>query len=165
MDMIQTALNKWNDAIQMITETQKIQVVKRDENAFIPSKAHSDDIGYDLTIISHAGALTERVALYDTGIVVKPPRGFYIEILPRSSFGKSGYMLANSVGVIDPQYRGTLKVAIARVDDNAPPLKLPLKGFQIVLRRAESSVIEQVEPSQEFLNTVRGEGGFGSTGN
>lgn len=138
-----------------------IQVLRKDSRAIIPRKAHVDDVGYDLTIITHDKKISERIDMYDTGIIVKPPPGFYIEIVPRSSFGKSGYVLANGIGIVDPQYRGTLKVMVMRVDDSVPPLELPLKGFQLILRNTTSFPLEEVETLD---STDRGEGGFGSTG-
>lgn len=96
------------------------------------------------------------VAVYDTGIKVKPPPGYYCEILPRSSMSKLGVMLLNSVGVIDPTYRGTLKVCLA----GCVP-KTPFKLCQLVLRRVEPNF--EVKKVDSVGQTVRGAGGFGST--
>jgi dUTP pyrophosphatase len=141
---------------------RNVLVFKEDPAAVFPVKAHQDDIGFDLTIIKHVKEISPCLHMYDTGIVVNPPPGFYIEIVPRSSFGKSGYILANSIGIIDPQYRGTLKVVLLRVDSSLEPLQLPLKGFQLVVRKAEQCQL--IEVDSPFGNTDRGNGGFGSTG-
>ena len=132
----------------------------KDHRAIVPSKAHHDDIGYDLTLIDVAKVVSDKITMYDTGIAVKPPIGYYTEVVPRSSFSKSGYVLANSIGVIDPQYRGTIKVVVLKVDDNAEPIYLPYKGFQLILRKAETCNVKVVD---ELDETDRGDGGFGST--
>ena len=56
--------------------------------------------------------------MYDTGIQVKPQYGYYFEIVPRSSLSKSGYILANSIGIIDPSYSGNLYIVLIKIDDN-----------------------------------------------
>ena len=74
--------------------------------------------------------------MFDTGICIQPPDGFYTEIVPRSSISKTGYILANSIGIIDPTYRGSLKIVLTKVDPTAQDLKLPFTKFQIILRQA-----------------------------
>ena len=138
----------------------KLQVIKTAENAVIPTRAHAQDIGYDLTAISVYKRLSDRTVIYNTGICVKPPPGKYIEILPRSSLTKTGYMLANSVGTIDPEYRGDLLIAVRKIDDSFPDLEVPFTRFQMVMRDAHIYEIELTEFEKE---TQRGSGGFGST--
>lgn len=104
-----------------------IRFVISDEDAVIPTKAHEEDIGYDLTIIKVFRCISAQTTLYDTGLAMSPPDGFYLEILPRSSLSKTGYMLSNSVGVIDPQYTGNLMVALTKVDPSMPDIELPAR--------------------------------------
>jgi deoxyuridine 5'-triphosphate nucleotidohydrolase len=139
------------------------RVVRVDPRAILPSKKRASDVGFDLTIISKVKDLGTRTALYDTGIIIQPPMGYYIEILPRSSLSKSGYLQINSIGIIDPNYLDTLKVPLTRVDDSVPEIQLPFTGFQLILRRPIHGVV--LECSREQLaDTSRGTGGFGSTG-
>ena len=78
----------------------EIKVIKHMDNAIIPTKAHTSDIGYDITCIDIYKKINSRITLYETGIQVKPPSGYYVEIVPRSSICKTGYMLANSILII-----------------------------------------------------------------
>lgn len=142
------------------TETPCITVQITDTNAIVPKKAHSSDIGYDLTAIGVYKKINNQTTLYETGVIVVPPSGYYTEILPRSSISKSGYMLSNSVGIIDPDYRGSLKIALTKVVSDAKDLELPFTKCQLVLRKAEESCIRVVE---DVSSTKRGTGGFGST--
>ena len=138
-----------------------IQVEIRDERAVIPSRANETDVGLDLVAIDVAKRLPNGVVLYDTGIAVSPPEGYYIEIMPRSSMSKTGWMLANGVGQIDPDYRGNLLIALVKVVPDAPEIELPFCKCQLILRKAEYASVQVVE---SLKSTERGSGGFGSTG-
>lgn len=142
------------------THNNKIQYILTDKNAITPTKAHHTDIGYDITAINIYKKISDNITLYETGIKVIPPKGYYIEIVPRSSISKTGYMLANSVGTIDPDYTGTLKIALIKVDKSMSNISLPFKLCQVVLRRVEISYLEEVSVIKE---TKRGVGGFGSS--
>jgi dUTP pyrophosphatase len=144
------------------TNQKCISFIIDDERAVIPTKAHPSDIGFDLTAIDVAKNISDRITLFETGIRVSPPEGYYIEILPRSSLSKTGYMLANSVGIIDPEYTGTLKIALIKIDNELVNIKLPFTRCQLVLRKAEYVEMIQVE---NFGTTSRGDGGFGSSDN
>jgi dUTP pyrophosphatase len=138
-----------------------LRVFRTSPDAVIPSKGTSSDVGYDVTIISKLKDWNSRTSLYGTGIVVQVPRGYYVELVARSSISKTGYMLANGVGIIDRDYIGELCVPLIRVDDTAPEIELPIRIAQIVLRKQESLPVEEVK--EMFEDTIRGEGGFGST--
>ena len=134
---------------------------KTDKRAVTPKKAHPSDIGFDLTAIDVYKELQNGVILFETGIKVKPPEGYYIEIVPRSSISKTGYILTNSIGIIDPHYRGSLKIPIRILDDNEPPPLLPFCKFQLILRKNYDCEIKEIK--EEFEETDRNEGGFGSS--
>lgn len=136
---------------------------KTDENAVIPSHCRISDIGYDLTILNEHKRLNDVTALYDTGLQIRVPFGYYVEIVPRSSLSKSGYMLSNSIGIIDTSYTGNLYIALTKVSPTSPAMQYPFKCCQLILRK------------QYFMNPVwncddsidetnRSCGGFGSTG-
>ena len=152
----------------------KIKFVKLHENAVTPEKAHVSDIGFDLTIIGEhkiihseevhwgtGGRHVPQTVLYNTGIAVSPPPGYYTEIIPRSSLSKTGWILANSIGIIDPSYTGELFIALTKVWKNAQPIIFGNKYAQLVLRKAEYGEMSEVESLDD---TDRGEGGFGSSG-
>ncbi len=138
----------------------EVLFVKDNQEAVVPTKGTPYAVGYDLTAISVYKKLSEKTTLYDTGIKVQPPQGYYTEILPRSSITKTGYCLSNSVGTIDSDYRGTLLIALTRIDEAFPELTLPFTKCQLVLRRHEDYILREVN---SLSDTVRGDGGFGST--
>lgn len=83
-------------------------------------------------------------------------------LLPRSSIFKTGYLMANSVGVIDLTYRGTLKAPVVAIAPGAAGFKAGARHFQIVA--PDMGWIKEVRLVQALPDTERGEGGFGSTG-
>lgn len=139
---------------------KSVECVLMNKEAVVPTKGTTFSVGYDLTAISLSKKINNVTYLYNTGLMVKPPEGYYLEILPRSSLIKTGYMLANSVGIIDSDYRGELLIALNKVDSTVPDLELPFTRCQLVLRKYENYSVTQVE---KLDDTERGSGGFGST--
>ena len=145
-----------------INNKPNIKVFKTDENAIIPKKAFQEDAGYDLTIIKKIKDFNSRSSLYDTGIKIEIDEGYYTEIVPRSSISKSGYILANNIGIIDNHYRGNLMIALTKIADDAPEIELPFKCCQLIVR--EQILSNLIEINENNLSeTKRNEGGFGST--
>jgi dUTP pyrophosphatase len=132
-------------------------------DAVLPSRAHPEDAGLDLTPVSIVKNLSASVVLYDTGLAVAPEEGYHTEIVPRSSSSKIGVSLANNVGIIDRLYRGNLLLAI-RFHESivAPESLLGARACQLIVRKthiAEPVWVDNLD------DTVRGSGGFGSSGN
>jgi deoxyuridine 5'-triphosphate nucleotidohydrolase len=139
----------------------KIKIYKSDNNAILPSKSRTSDAGYDLTIINEVKTFNNKTKLYDTGIKLDIPNGYYIEVFPRSSLSKSGYMLANSVGIIDQGYRGNIYIALTKIDESSKDLELPFKCCQMILKKQYYSTIKQT--FDDLIITDRNVGGYGST--
>jgi deoxyuridine 5'-triphosphate nucleotidohydrolase len=142
-----------------------VRIFRADPAAILPSKERASDVGYDLTIIKECkkmGDYEGAATLYDTGIQLQVATGCYAEVVPRSSLSKSGYMLANGTGIIDPSYTGNLMVALVKVVPDAPDIQLPFRCCQIIFREQFHANI--VEVHEEIAKTTRGAGGFGSTG-
>lgn len=153
---------------ELLGEQPFLRVCRTDPAAVMPSKTRASDVGYDLTVVREHSRPREGVVLYDTGLKIRIQHGYYAEIVPRSSLSKSGYILANGVGIVDPAYDGTLLVALARLDPKAAPVQLPFRCCQIVIRRQYHAEVEEVSAGSssaaEWTATGRGTGGFGSTG-
>lgn len=141
----------------------KIQFIKTRPDAIIPTKAYPNDTGFDLTILDKFKEINDcAVTLFDTGIIVIPPEGFYTELVARSSIIKTGYILANGIGILDAGYRASIKVPLMRLCERPGEIKLPNKIVQLVIRRLHEFEFEEVT---FFNDTERGEGGFGSSDN
>ena len=92
---------------------------------------------------------------YKTGIAVEIPEGYVGIIVPRSSTGIKGYTIKNTIGVIDSDYRGEIKLHLF------VPVTQKIRVAQMLIMPCPQFNIEFVESLSE---TDRGEGGFGSTG-
>jgi dUTP pyrophosphatase len=133
---------------------------KLSKDAILPFKSGPNEIGYDLTLIRKIKDIDEYTIMYDTDICIQPPDGYYTEIIPRSSIIKTGWFLANSIGIIDPTYRDSLKIVLKRVDPYQKEIVLPNRLCQLVVRPIYNQF--EVYDVNELSETYR-KGGFGST--
>ena len=141
-------------------EKPSVKVVKIDDSAIIPTKANFSDVGHDVTIIGVHKKINAKTSMYKTGIKLDIPIGYYVEIAPRSSIIKSGYMLANSIGIIDCSYKGELFVALTKIDDESPDITFPFKCVQLITRK---QVFSDMIESYDIETSKRDNGGFGSS--
>ncbi|MBL4824860.1 MAG: dUTP pyrophosphatase [SAR324 cluster bacterium] len=130
----------------------------------VPKRGHETDAGIDLTAMAVEQKKPD-IFFFDTGISIHLSTGYYAEIVPRSSIIKTDFFLANSVGIIDPDYRGRIFVPFRYIgtDDGAQAAEELLRQriAQMLIRKLEPCRIEVVDSLED---TVRGTGGFGSTG-
>ena len=153
--------NNFKNLLNSTISIPEIKVLKTSDNAIIPSKTRMSDAGYDLTIISIYKSFSSKTKLYDTGIKLDIPNGYYVEIVPRSSISKSGYILSNNIGIIDQGYKGNLYVALTKIDNEMPDLTLPFKCCQLLIKKQIYANFS--ETNKELENSNRNIGGFGST--
>lgn len=150
----------YNDFLTLLNnERPVLKFVKIDQLAVTPTKANYSDVGYDISIIGVCKSLNSNTKLYKTGIKLDIPTGYYVELVPRSSISKSGYMLANSIGIIDCSYKGELLVALTKVNDSYQ-LEYPFRCCQLIMRK---QIFPDMVEVNELQETSRAEGGFGST--
>jgi len=135
---------------------------KTHPDAVTPGKIRGSDVGYDLTIIRVADYSFGSSILYDTCIRIQPPWGWYGEVVSRSSISKTGYMLANGVGIIDRAYTGSIKIALIKIDPMAQEIQLPFRGFQLIFRPVAHFHMEEID-EQSLHITERADQGFGSS--
>ena len=134
--------------------------------ASAPHRAHPNDAGLDLVVIGFTQK-DSHLFLYETGVRIEPPSGFYTEIVPRSSLAWTSFMLANSVGIIDPGYRGTLKIPLRYLGKEDPHQAaeqlIGKRVAQLLLKPLYLCSVHQIS-TEELSESSRGEGRFGSTG-
>lgn len=101
-------------------------------------------------------------ALIPTGFAVGVPTGYVAILCARSGLAfKNGISLANGIGVIDSDYRGEVKAAILNNSDTPFTVENGMRIAQMMIMPVENCKVEVVD---ELDSTLRGEGGFGSTG-
>jgi dUTP pyrophosphatase len=142
----------------------QVRITRLDPAASLPLQAHSDDAGYDLCARDDARipAGGGRV-LVPTGLAFAIPSGCAGLVLPRSGLAmKHGVSLLNTPGLIDPQYRGELKVLLVNTDPTADyDVHRGDRIAQLVIQRVEYVEWHEVA---ELDVTDRDAFGFGSTG-
>jgi dUTP pyrophosphatase len=133
------------------------------EGARPPARAHDSDAGYDLHAAEPARIEPGGRASVGTGIAFAIPDGQAGLVLPRSGLAaRHGIALVNSPGLIDPGYRGEVRVLLLNTDASEPFDVSPGDRIaQLVLVRFETLPLEEVGSLE---GTVRGAGGLGSTG-
>ena len=100
--------------------------------------------------------------LVPTGISMEIPKGYEVQVRPRSGLSlKTSLLVVNSPGTIDSDYRGEVKIILGNFGEETHFVKHGERIAQIVLAPVTQAKFETVETLDE---TVRGEGGFGSTG-
>lgn len=100
--------------------------------------------------------------MIDTGVSVEIPEGWVGIIVPRSSLGKRRLIIANTVGVIDSDYRGTIKMNLINMSNETQPIDNFERLCQMVIVPHYNP--NDLEVVDELTDTVRGTGGFGSSG-
>ncbi len=134
-----------------------------DPDVAIPSTAHPGDAGADLvtTVDVELGA-GERVTV-PTGIAIALPAGYAGFVLPRSGLAaRYGLGIVNAPGTVDAGYRGEIMVTLVNHDlHRSLTLRRGDRIAQLVVQRVERAVFHEVDT---LPGSVRGEGGFGSTG-
>lgn len=125
---------------------------------YAPETATDGSAGLDLYVNSVDGQT------YGTGVHVEIPHGHVGLLLPRSSWGVKGFLLANTCGVIDSDYRGEIKM----VRDLHPTkghlqIKPGDKIAQLVVVPCMTEAF-RCDALTDLSETERGDGGFGSTG-
>lgn len=142
-----------------------LKIKKLKENAVIPKRATSGSAGMDLyaCIDSEVTVNPQSLVVIPTGIAIELPNSNYMaNIYARSGLGiKHGICLSNGVGVIDSDYRGEVCVGLCNVSDEPYTITPNERVAQMVI--APVSMMDVVEV-EEVSDTIRGEGGFGSTG-
>lgn len=129
----------------------------------VPAYAHPGDAGADLV---SAEALTLRPgqrALVGTGVRIALPEGFVAFVVPRSGLAtKHGITIVNSPGTVDAGYRGEIKVTLLNTDADQPyEIAVGDRIAQLIVMPVSRA---QFIPVTELPDSVRGDGGFGSTG-
>ncbi|WP_017581025.1 dUTP diphosphatase [Nocardiopsis valliformis] len=140
-----------------------ITVRRLDPGLPVPQYAHPGDAGADLYAAVDIHLEPGERATVPTGLAIALPEGYAAFVHPRSGLAaRHGVTVVNAPGTVDAGYRGEIRVTLLNTDTNTP-VKLARgdRIAQMVIQRVERA--EFVE-ADELPDSVRGAGGFGSTG-
>ena len=130
-----------------------------DKGAVMPTRSHHWDAGLDLFSMEDGYIRCNQHRVFNTGVHVEIPEGFYGEIRSRS-----GLMCNHGIvtdGTIDSHYNGAIKVCLFNHGTSKYEVKKGDKIAQLVILKCELPELELVT---ELGSTDRGDNGFGSTG-
>ena len=138
----------------------KIRIQKTNPEIKIPSYAHSGDAGMDLYSAEDVVIKQGERKIIPTGIKMEIPASYVGLIWDKSGLAsKNGLKIM--AGVIDSTYRGEIKAVIINLSDREYRIEKNTKIAQMLIQKVESMEIEVVENLED---TLRGDGGFGSSG-
>ena len=138
-----------------------IQRLRND--ATLPTRAYPGDAGLDLSACERVEIPPGGRAMVSTGLAVAIPDGCAGMVIPRSGLAaRHGISEVNAPGLIDPGYRGELKVILLNTDRDAPFVVEPgMRVAQLVVVALPTVEVQEVVA---LPPTERGVGGFGSSG-
>lgn len=144
--------------------TFSINIKKLDEKAILPTYGSEYAAGADLHACMDAPVTIEpgQTVMIHTGLAMEIPAGYAGLIYARSGLAsKKGLAPANKVGVVDPDYRGEFMVALHNHSLTAAAVEPGERIAQLVITPYITAIFNPVD---ELTDTIRGAGGFGSTG-
>ena len=142
----------------------KILVKKFDKNIKLPTYKTSGSSGMDL--VAHVKGKINikpgKIAIIPTGIAIAIPINYEIQIRPRSGLAaKKGISVLNTPGTIDSDYRGEIKIILINLSKKSFVVKSGDRVAQMILSPVAKGKLKEVKI---LPRTLRGKGGFGSTG-
>ena len=146
-----------------LADVEELRFIRLSEKATLPTRGHDSDAGLDLYAAEGARISPGGRVSVGTGLAVAIPDGLAGLVLPRSGLAlKHGISLVNTPGLIDPGYRGEVRVLLHNTDLTSEfKLVAGDRVAQLILVPiAHASPLE----SDSLDSSVRGSGGFGSTG-
>lgn len=143
-----------------------VKFKKLDPNAFVPQQMTEGAAGYDIAVNRDVtvvpNTLSSMACIVKTGIAMELPKGYYGEVVLRSSIGRDTKIrLANQVGIIDSDYHGEIMLYLENVGQHLEILKAGARIAQLIIKKYETLKTEIVD---ELSTTARGTKPSGSTG-
>ena len=142
----------------------KILVKKFDKNIKLPTYKTSGSSGMDLVayIKNKITIKPGKTAMISTGIAIAIPKNYEIQIRPRSGLAaKKGISVLNTPGTVDSDYRGEIKIILINLSEESFVVKSGDRVAQMMLCPVIKAKLKEVK---NLPKTIRGKGGFGSTG-
>lgn len=151
--------------ISIFTHPMNVRIKKLNPLAHLPVRQSDGAGGYDLYGYDPKPLETNDYGYYEyrTYLSIEIPEGYVGLIYPRSSISKTGLILANSVGVIDSDYRGEILIRFKYIAGSKLYLHAE-RVAQLILQKIETIEFEELPNDEDLTETDRGSEGFGSTG-
>ena len=135
--------------------------IKLTRSKALPIYGKPGDAGADLRVMGTITIIPGGTKMFSTGVSVEIPEGHFGMVVPRSSTGKLGLQLINTVGIIDSGYRGEIILGLVNNSTKVVHIHDLHRVCQLVIVPFVKANFIEVSDLSE---TERGTGGFGSTG-
>jgi dUTP pyrophosphatase len=135
-------------------------VKRHSDKARIPTRGSAFSAGYDLYSAERKVIPAHGKALVDTQISIAVPPGTYGRVAPRSGLA-SKFMIDTGAGVVDADYRGIVFALLFNLSDTDFQVEEGDRIAQLIIEKIHTPDVQEVQDLEE---TIRGAGGFGSTG-
>jgi len=146
--------------IEAMTDTLEVALLHPD--AVVPARTRAGDAGYDLRSTERTTIPPEATRLIGTGIAIGLPEGVAGLVTPRSGLAiEHGLTLLNAPGLIDPNYRGEIKVILHNTSERRYTVEIGDRIAQLLLVPYWAPELQVVDA---LGATERGAAGFGSSG-
>ena len=139
----------------------KVRVKKLNEVAQLPIRATPGSVCYDVYSVKRILLSPMERTIVPTGLAFELPEGMGLEIRPRSGLASKGFIILNSPGTLDSDYRGELLIICMNLSDKNIVINV---GDRIAQVRLFRTIELEWEEIKELSETKRGEGKLGSTG-
>lgn len=140
----------------------QIKFKKLCNDAIIPEYKTAGSAGMDICAIDDYLLMPGERKVFQTGLAVAVEDGYEVQVRARSGLSaKEGVTVINGVGTIDSDYRGQIGIALVNLSNKVVLIHKGDRIAQLVVNKIEQPEIIVVD---ELGETIRGEGGFGSTG-
>jgi dUTP pyrophosphatase len=148
----------------MAVTTEALEITLLHPDARPPARTRPGDVGYDLCCVEAFQLWPGRRATVPTGVAVAVPEGAAGLVVPRSGLAsRHGITVVNGPGLIDPNYRGEVKVVLVNLGSEPYRGEAGDRIAQLLLvpcLTPEIAVVDRLAPASD----ERGENGFGSSG-
>lgn len=139
---------------------ERLPVKKLHDRATLPTRGSAEAAGLDLYACDHMVIQSKQRGIVRTGIAIAVPQGYYGRVAPRSGLAVN-FGLDVGAGVIDSDYRGEVGVVLFNFGDQEYTVNPGMRIAQLIIEKIEVPDVYEVD---DLDATIRGSGGFGSTG-
>jgi dUTP pyrophosphatase len=138
-----------------------VNIKLMDDTVLLPQKAHQHDACWDIRSYEDIILKPFDPVKIETGLAFEIPNDYFLRIFSRSGLSSQGIILLNSVGIIDPNYRGYIKIPLMNLTNKDITIhkndRIAQIGFEKIIHATWNIV-------DELSETERGDNGFNSSG-
>jgi dUTP pyrophosphatase len=144
-----------------IIPSMLVNIKLMDETVLLPQKAHEHDACWDIRSYEDIILKPFEPVKIETGLAFEIPNDYFLRIFSRSGLSSQGIILLNSVGIIDPNYRGYIKIPLMNLTNSELTIhkndRIAQIGFEKIIHATWNIV-------DDLSETERGANGFNSSG-